>query len=71
MRKSDFADTLNTVQVLLNWLTARSAHRSEIIALLELAHNEDRDITTEDVQNHLDVVLDELDATQTLIDQSS
>lgn len=67
----DVVKTLNTVQVLLNWLTARSAHHSEIIALLNTAHAENRDITTEDVQNNLDIVLDELDATQKLIDEST
>ena len=71
MKTAAIVQTLNVIQALFNWLGARSAHRSEIIALLELAHSENRDITSEDVQNHLDIVSDELDATQKLIDESA
>ena len=64
-----FVTVLNAVQSLLNWMVGRSAHRDEIIALLELAHAENRDITSEDVRNHLDIVADELDDTQDLINE--
>ena len=69
MKTAAIVKTLNLIQALFNWLAARSVIRSEIVALLDLAHAEDRDITTEDVQNHLDIVADELDDTEDLINE--
>lgn len=71
MTTKTIVQTLNTIQVLLGWLTARSAHRAEIIALLQTAHDENRDITSEDVQNSLDIVASELDQTENLISDKS
>lgn len=62
--------TLNVIQALLDWLEARSAHRAEIIELLQVAHDEKRDITIEDVQTRLDIVADELDETENLISEN-
>ena len=67
MKTAAIVQTLNLIQAMFNWLAARSVIRDEIVALLELAHSEDRDITTEDVQNHLDILAEELDETEDLI----
>lgn len=69
MNTMAIVQTLNAIQALLNWLVARSAHRSEVIALLNQAHEENRDITSEDVQTRLDIVADELDETASMIDE--
>lgn len=61
--------TLNVIQALFGWLQARSVVRSEIIALLDKAHTENRDITTEDVQTQLDIIADELDETENLLNK--
>ena len=70
MNTTALVSTLNTIQALLGWLTARSAHRVEVIALLQEAHDEDRDITIADVQNRLDIVADELNETENLINRN-
>lgn len=71
MKTAAFVQTLNLIQALFNWLASRSAHRTEVVALLDLAHTENRDITTEDVTTYLDVVVDELDETERMIDENS
>ena len=71
MKTQAIVQTLNAIQGLLGWLEARSAHRAEIIELLQTAHDENRDITVEDVQTRLDIVADELDETTELIDRAN
>lgn len=69
MKTVAIVQTLNVIQALFGWLEARSVIRSEIVTLLDKAHAEGRDITTEDVQTQLDIVADELDDTEELINE--
>jgi len=67
MKTVAIVQTLNTIQALLKWLESRNVIRTEIMVLLDTANNENRDITTSDVQNQLDIVTDELSETEKLL----
>ena len=62
-------DTVNLGRASINWLDRRGVPVGETIALLELAAEEDRDVTHEEVVDLIDTAQAELDETQNLIDQ--
>lgn len=62
---------MNIIQSLLNWVSMRGLSRNDAIALLQKAETENRDVTTEEVQEHIDQLTAEMDATARLIDENS
>lgn len=60
---------LNLAQSVLNWFTSRGVNRDRVIALLNNASAEGRDVTTAEVQAELDAGQAELDDTQAAIDR--
>lgn len=69
MNATEALQALNTVQALLNWLGNRGLNRKRVQALLNLAETEGRDLTTDEVQNELNLTALELDETENLINQ--
>lgn len=64
----DALELVNYARAGLAYLTQRGVIIDEAIALIELAESEGRDITPEEVQEHLDLAQTELDDTQAMID---
>jgi len=52
----------------LTYLNARGIVTAEAVSLIAAAEDEDRDVTTDEVQAHLNTTQDELDDTQAEID---
>lgn len=61
---------LNIVEGLFSWLTNRGIARDRVIALLNAAQKEGRDVTTAEVKAELDVTQDALDDLQDDIDNA-
>lgn len=59
---------LNIVQAGFSWLTNRGITRDQALALLQTAEDENRDVTTQEVADMLDLTDDELAETQAMID---
>ena len=59
---------LNIMQAGFTWLATRGIARDRVIALLNNAADENRDVTGEEVQTELDLLQSELDETEKQID---
>ncbi len=63
--------TAQLARAALTYLNSRSIFIDDALALIEAAQEEERDVTTAEVQAHLDTTQDELDGTQADIDAMS
>jgi len=66
--EGDALETALLGRAALTYLTQRGVIVDEVVALIELVEAEGRDVTTEEVQEQLDLTAVELDETQDLID---
>jgi len=60
---------LNALQALFGFISSRGLERERVMALLDLAATEERDLTEAEVQAELNAVGVELDDTADLIDR--
>ena len=68
MNAQEILGILNIVRSLINWITSRGVAKQRVIALLQKAVEEDRDLTTAEVQTELDHTAAELDVTEDIIE---
>lgn len=67
--EGDALETALLGRAALAYLSQRGVIVDEAVALIELAESEGRDVTSEEVQDQLDLTAVELEETQDMIDQ--
>ena len=68
MNATSILNILNAVQVLINFAVNRGISRARVIAILNQAEAEGRDVTTGEVEAELDLLASEIDETKTMIE---